>query len=384
MRKTAIGFVLAIVLTAPASALSAVEGQFGSIGKVMSAADKAQKIADMNISDKDEQAIGQSVSRNVVAEFGIYQDPALAKYVTLVGTLLAQASERPTLPWTFIVLDTDGVNAYAAPGGYIHITRGALALIRSEAELAGVLGHEIAHVTEKHSIRSIQRSKGLSLASDEVGAQGGLVGSAIGKLAEVGTDILLFNKFDRGQEMESDKEGLILVNKVGYSPAGLTNFLTHLTERNKDRKEPNGLFATHPQLKERIAENAKTVKKEKLTATAMGETRYASSVKVQAAPMAAIAMVPRGVRGAAEGTTAKNEAKKEEPKEEPKKKGGFGLGGISNALSGGKQAESTQASASAGGRMIGPDTNAPGGTNRNPVKVTITPAELAAFKSGIV
>jgi predicted Zn-dependent protease len=93
MRKTAIGFVLAIVLTAPASALSAVEGQFGSIGKVMSAADKAQKIADMNISDKDEQAIGQSVSRNVVAEFGIYQDPALAKYVTLVGTLLASSTQ---------------------------------------------------------------------------------------------------------------------------------------------------------------------------------------------------------------------------------------------------------------------------------------------------
>jgi predicted Zn-dependent protease len=378
MRKTAIGFVLATALASPA--LGGVDGQFGQIGRIKSAADKVQKIADMNISDKDEQAIGQAVSQNVVAEFGIYQDPALAKYVTLVGTLLAQASERPTLPWTFIVLDTDGVNAYAAPGGYIHITRGALALIRSEAELAGVLAHEIAHVTEKHSIKSIQRSKGLSLASDEVGAQGGLVGSAIGKLAEVGTDILLFNKFDRGQEMESDKEGLILANKVGYSPAGLTNFLTHLTERNKDRKEPNGLFATHPQLKERLAENAKTVKKEKLTATAMGETRYAASVKVQAAPMAAIAMVPRGVRGAAEGTTAKNEEKKEETK----KKGGFGLGGISNALSGGKQAESTQASASAGGRMIGPDTNAPGGTNRNPVKVTITPAELAAFKSGIV
>jgi predicted Zn-dependent protease len=374
MKSIAVVFALAIAVAAPAQA------QFGQIGRIKSAADKVQKIADMNISDKDEQAIGQAVSRNVVVEFGIYQDAALAKYVTLVGTLLAQASERPNLPWTFIVLDTDGVNAYAAPGGYIHITRGALALIRSEAELAGVLGHEIAHVTEKHSIRSIQRSKGLSLASDEVGAQGGLVASAIGKLAEVGTDILLFNKFDRGQEMESDKEGLILANKVGYSPAGLTNFLNHLAERNSGRKEPNGLFATHPQLKERVEENGKTVKKEKLTATAMGDARYAASVKVQAAPMASIAMVPRGVRGAAEGTEAKKE---DEKKEEPKKKGGFGLGGISSALSGGRQAESTQASASAGGRMVGPDTNAPGGTNRNPVKVTITPAEIAEFRKGI-
>jgi predicted Zn-dependent protease len=377
MRKTVTGFVLAIALAIPA--LGEAEGQFGAIGKIKSAADKAVKIADMNISDKDEQAIGQAVSLNVVAEFGIYQDAAVAKYVTLVGTVLAQASKRPTLSWTFIVLDTDGVNAYAAPGGYIHITRGALAMMRSEAELAGVLGHEIAHVTEKHSIRSIQRSKGLSLAADEVGSQGGLMQSAVSKLAEKGTEILLFNEFDRGQEMESDEEGLILANKVGYSPDGLTNFLNHLAERNKDRKEKNGLFATHPQLKDRLAENTKTVKKEKLTATAVVEARYASSVKVQAAPMASIAMVPRGVRGAAEGTEAKNEEKKEEPK----KKGGFGLGGISSALSGGKQAESTQASASAGGRMVGPDTNAPGGTNRNPVKFTITPAEIAEFKKGI-
>ncbi len=382
MTKTACCVALAVALAAPAyaRALSEVEGQFGAIGKIKSAADKAMKIADMNISDKDEQAIGAAVSRNVIAELGVYADPAVTKYVTLVGTILAQASTRPNLTWHFIVLDTDGVNAYAAPGGYIHITRGALALIKSEAELAGVLGHEIAHVTEKHSIRSIQRSKGLSIASDEFSSQGGLLTSAISKLAEKGTEILLFNEFDRGQEMESDEVGLQLASKVGYSPAGLTTFLNHLAERNKDRKEKNGLFATHPQLKERIEENGKTAREKKLTGGALVEARYASSVKVQAAPMAAIAMVPRGVRGAAESTEAKKE---DEKKEEPKKKG-FGLGGLGSALTKGQQAESTQASASAGGRMVGPDTNAPGGTNRTPVRVTLTPAEIAEFKKGIV
>lgn len=379
MKKTMLCFAVAIAMAAPAYA------QFGAIGKIRDTANKAMKIADMHISDKDEHAIGEAVSRNVIAELGVYQDAAVTKYVTLVGTLLAQASERPTLEWKFIVLDTDGVNAYAAPGGFIHITRGALALIKSEAELAGVLAHEIVHVTAKHSIKSIQRSKGLSIASDEVGAQGGLLTSAVTKLAEKGTEILLFNEFDRGQEMESDEVGLQLANKVGYSPAGLTTFLTHLAERNKDRKEKNGLFATHPQLKERIEENGKTATKEKLTATAMVEARYASTIKVEASPMAAIAMVPRGVRGAASGdsTEASNkEENKDEKKEEPKKKG-FGLGGLGSALTQGKQAESTQASASAGGRMVGPDTNAPGGTNRNPVPVTITPAELAEFKKGI-
>lgn len=375
MKKTMLCFAVAVAMAAPAYA------QFGAIGKIRDTANKAMKIADMHISDKDEHAIGEAVSRNVIAELGVYQDAAVTKYVTLVGTLLAQASERPTLEWKFIILDTDGVNAYAAPGGFIHITRGALALIKSEAELAGVLAHEIVHVTARHSIKSIQRSKGLSIATDEVGAQGGLLTSAVAKLAEKGTEILLFNEFDRGQEMDSDKVGLQLANKVGYSPDGLTTFLTHIADRNKDRKEKNGLFATHPQLKERIEENGKTAREKKLTAAALVEARYASTIKVEASPMAAITMVPRGVRGAAaaDSTEASN---KEEKKEEPKKKG-FGLGGLGSSLTKGQQAESTQASASAGGRMVGPDTNAPGGTNRNPVRVTITPAELAEFKKGI-
>ena len=87
------------------------------------------------------------------ARYGVVQDAAVHRYVTLVGTLLAKTSTRPNLPFKFIVLDTDGVNAFAAPGGFIHITRGALALMASEAELAGVLAHEIIHVTEKHTIQ---------------------------------------------------------------------------------------------------------------------------------------------------------------------------------------------------------------------------------------
>lgn len=376
MKKTMLCFAAAIAMAAPASA------QFGALGKIRDTANKAMKVADMHISDKDERAIGDAVSLNLVNYLGAHPDAKLAKYVTLVGTALAKESSRPDLDWRFIVLDTDGVNAYAAPGGIVHITRGALALIGSEAELAGVLGHEIGHITSKHSIHSIQRSKGLSLASDEVGAQGGFVAGAIGKLAQVGTEILLFNEFNRDQELESDKIGLQLANKVGYSPAGLTTFLNRLAERNKGRKEKNGLFATHPQLKERLEKNDKTAKESKLTATAMVEPRYASSVNVTAKEMAAIVMVPYGARGAAAEPAATEASNKEEKKEEPKKKG-FGLGGLGSALTKGQQAESTQASASAGGRMMGPDNNAAGGSNRNPVRVTVTPAELAEFKKGI-
>jgi predicted Zn-dependent protease len=375
MKKTALAFALVfgVGLASPAFA------QLGALSKIKRGADAARKVSDLNISDKDERAIGDEVSRQIIAELGVYQDEALTKYVSLIGMLLAQQSEKPNLNWQFIILDTDGVNAYAAPGGIIHITRGALAMIKSESELAGVLGHEITHITERHAITSIKRSRGLELASDELGDGGSLLASAVGKLAEVGTKVLLFNEFDRGQEMESDKTGLLLAHKAGYSPAGMNTFLTSLSGRNKGREEPNGLFATHPQLKERIDENVKTAREKKLTSTAVGDARYASSVKVQASDMAAIVVVPRGARGAAAEPTAKNEDKKEEPK----RRGLGGLGGLGSALTKGKQAESTQASASAGGRMVGPDTNSVGGTNKNPVRVTITPAEIAEFKKGI-
>src|SRR6185369_3003748 len=118
------------------------------------------------------------------------------KYVALVGTVLAKKSTRPKLPWQFIVLDTDGVNAFAAPGGYIHITRGALALMKSEAELAGVLGHEISHITRKHTVNVMQKDKGISLAASKTGAD---KNSYYKLFADKGFE-LVFAGFGRGEE----------------------------------------------------------------------------------------------------------------------------------------------------------------------------------------
>src|SRR5204862_7690080 len=117
--------------------------------------------------DEDEQKIGAGVSEKIRDRYGVVQDPAIHKYVTLVGLTLAQHSARPNLPWKFIVLDTDGVNALAAPGGFIHITRGALSLMANAAELGGVLAHEVIHVTEKHTIRAIPKGKLVQVGADE-------------------------------------------------------------------------------------------------------------------------------------------------------------------------------------------------------------------------
>src|SRR5215204_1760984 len=100
------------------------------------------------MTDAEEQELGKQVSDRIRTRYGVVQDAEVHKYVGLVGLALAQGSTRPALPWTFIVLDTDGVNAFAAPGGDVHITKGALALIKNEAELAGVLSYELMQVTE--------------------------------------------------------------------------------------------------------------------------------------------------------------------------------------------------------------------------------------------
>jgi beta-barrel assembly-enhancing protease len=370
---------LAVVLSAgPAFA------QFGAIDRFARKAQQVKELADIKISDKDERAIGEQVSTMLVERFGIYQDPAVTKYVTLVGTVLAKASSRPNLDWRFIVLDTDGVNAYAAPGGIVHITRGALGLIKSEAELAGVLGHEITHVTEKHTVNSIQRGKVIKVSSEQVSERGGLAGTVVGQIAQRSYDMVFENKYGRDDENESDKVGITVANKVGYAPTGMIEFLNHLAARNTDQKEPSGLFASHPQVKERIDRMNKTIKDGGLTATATVQARYATHISFDAKPVVEIAAAIEGAAGAVGGGSAapaKEEAKKEEEKKDPPKKKGFGFGKIASSLATGKQEPNQQASA--GSRMAGPDTHALGGTNKTPVVVTIAAAELEEFKKGI-
>jgi hypothetical protein len=179
-----------------------------------------------------------------------------------------------------------------------------------------------------------------------------------------------------------------LANKAGYNPAGLTSFLQKLMDRNKDYKgsKPNGLFATHPDTRDRISKVTKQIKTEKLTSTAMGEPRYATNVKFEAKPVTAVAIstsTAKGVTGASSTAAAK-----EEPKKEEKKSGSGGgmFGGLTNKLSSGKQKESTQASASAGGRAVDPtrpDRYAAGGGNPNKLAVSVSAAELENFRKGI-
>jgi beta-barrel assembly-enhancing protease len=357
-------------------------GQFGKLGELAS---KAGKITELTLSDQEERELGERVSAQVRTEFGVLQDAAVTKYVSLLGNVLAKASSRPALKWEFIVLDTDGVNAFAAPGGLVHITRGALGLIKSEAELAGVLAHEVAHITRKHTVNAIQKNKAIKMTTEEVGGKGSAYYS---KLANAAYDNIVERGFDRGDEDDADQEGLRLANKAGYNPAALGSFLGKLMDRNKglSGSKPNGLFSTHPDTQARVERQKRQVTAEKLTGHAMGQARYAANVKYDAKPTSAIALSSsdaKGVTGGGSGTASKSEP--QPPKKEEKKSGGM-FGGLGSALSGGKQKEGTQASASAGGRALDPnrpDRYAAGGANPSKVTVTVTAAEIETFRKGI-
>jgi predicted Zn-dependent protease len=373
--------IVAVALSAPSPA----EAQLGSLIK---GAQTVKKVSDIKVTEAEELQIGKQVSDKMVEAFGVFQDAGVNKYVTLVGAVLAQASPRPQLPWQFVILDTEGVNAFAAPGGYVHITKGLLGMLKTEAELAGVLSHEIIHVTEKHTVNAIQKSEGVKATTEEVGGAG-LAQSLVARIAQRAYSDILNNRFSRDDEVEADDKGVQLANKLGYAPSGLVSALNKLADRNKDAKEPNGLFASHPLMKERIANIEKTIKEKKLTATATVQSRYAKNITFEAKPTSAIATVAEGSRGLAGSGGDKKPAddkkaadsKDAKKEEEPKKSGGM----LSKFKpSSGSQAQQSQTVASAGARGVVPDRDAVGGSNKNRVTVKIGPSDIAEFQKGIV
>jgi predicted Zn-dependent protease len=367
-------FVLSALFFASAAVPASAQ-----IGGILRGANKAidtkNKIDDMKFSEKEERQIGEQVSGMLRAKYGVYQDKEVTKYVTLIGTTIAQASEKPNLEWNFIVLDTDGVNAFAVPGGIVHVTRGLLGLLKNESELAGVLGHEVTHITKRHSIAALQQSKGISMGTDLAGS-GGTRDYFLAKISEKMYHFFLDNDFKRSDEDESDDIGLRLANKVGYAPAGLAEALKKIQARNSDRAEKNGLFASHPSIKDRISNAEKLIAKEKLTATATGQARYAKTITFSAKPVTDVAMNVDGASGLASGDKKKADDKKAEPQQTQ----GSAQASVS---SGNKQAQSSQQVASAGVRGGVPDRDAKGGSNASIVSVKVSAAELETFKKGI-
>ena len=214
---------------------------------------------------EEEQTIGQAIALQVVARYGgVYDQPDLTRYVNLVGRAVALTCDRADIEYRFAVLNHDSINAFAAPAGYIFVTRGLLKTIRNEAELAAVLGHEIGHVTQKHILDVIQRSKqiagvaeaGLAYANQNPDAFKNVIDGAVKKLLDEG--------LDQSKELESDRLGVIFASRVGYDPTAYETFLDRLRAIKGDDQ---AFFKTHPNFSNRISAVHSTIREQGLKAT---------------------------------------------------------------------------------------------------------------------
>ncbi len=214
------------------------------------------------MSEAEEISLGRRYNQDILKEQPAYPDPALAEYVDRVGQTLARASHRPGLSYHFTVVDSPDVNAFALPGGYIYITRGLLAYLNSEAELAAVLGHELGHVTARHSVRQYSAAAATGVLGSVLSAAVGIQGSRdlfnmLGKA--------LLSGYGREHELEADRLGAEYLARTGYDPDAMLKVIgilknQELFERRRAREEGrrpriyHGVFASHPDNDRRLQE----------------------------------------------------------------------------------------------------------------------------------
>ncbi len=242
--KLVTSFILAISLTLQACAINPVSG----------------KRDFAIVSEPDEIKQGRQYHKSIISRYGVYDDPQLQQYVSRIGQDLAAKSHRSHLDFKFTVLDSPEINAFALPGGYIYITRGIMAYLNSEAELAGVLGHEIGHVTARHSVRQQSGQAASSILSILITAATGE--QALGDLSQqLGTGLV--RGYGREHELEADKLGAEYLHSSGYNPETMLEVIGVLKDQEvyekalakKEGREAqtyHGVFSTHPRNDDRL------------------------------------------------------------------------------------------------------------------------------------
>ncbi len=203
-------------------------------------------------SPEEESRIGKQISGNLLGAVPLVRDDALQRYVNLVGNWVAQQSGRQEIDWHFGVLDTEDINAFAAPGGYVFLTKGLYRRLNNEAELAGVLGHEIAHVTKKHHLKVLKKSSLIGAlgqaASSKAQDSDQIVQNLIGNGAEI-----MARGLDKNAEFEADRIGIVLAARAGYDPWGLPTVLQDMAGLPARDDRTSLLYKTHPHPADRLA-----------------------------------------------------------------------------------------------------------------------------------
>ena len=217
--------------------------------------DTVKKVSEATteIDEPREIEIGEGVASNLLGAAPLVANANLQKYVNLIGRWLASQTERPDLPWNFGVLDSANVNAFATPGGSVFITRGLLQKMHSEAELAGVLAHEISHVLRKHHLKAIQKNAGAGLMGDMVGeaTKNNSNRESLGKIVNFGTEMYA-RGLDKSDEFEADRMGVVIAARAGYDPYGLPAVLQTLQGAKPQDSDVALMFKTHPSPSDRL------------------------------------------------------------------------------------------------------------------------------------
>ena len=202
-------------------------------------------------SKEEEIQLGREITGNLLGAAPLVNDVALQNYVNKVGRWVANQSERSDLPWHFGVIESEDINAFAAPGGYVIITKGLYRKLENEAQLAGVLAHEIAHVVRNHHLKILQKSQLLDLGADLLGKQLGKDNEVIKKVIGSGAEICA-RSLDKSAEFESDRMGVVLSARAGYDPYGLPEVLQTIGQTGKNESSVALLFKTHPHPDDRL------------------------------------------------------------------------------------------------------------------------------------
>lgn len=226
---------------------------FAKVGKGVSALRKGVE----DISESEEYYIGRAVSAQILARYKPWNDPKANLYAQKVLQAVAMASDRPSTykGWHVQLLDSDEINAFAAPGGFIFVTKGMVRLADDEDELAAVLAHEVAHVTRRHGLKAIQSSRltsAFALLGSEVARNNEHLQQLTSVFEGAVDDVvkkLVVNGYSRDKEHEADREAVGYARGAGYDAAGLPSFLKRLGAADKG----GGLFKTHPKAEKRVS-----------------------------------------------------------------------------------------------------------------------------------
>lgn len=242
MKTPALLFTLLLALGAAAPARAQFNLDLNRIINTVKNAGQALK----EIDEPEEIRIGRDMAARLLGAAPLVPDPELQRYVNNVGRWLASQTERPDLPWHFGVMDAPQLNAFAVPGGTIFVTRGLVARMKNESELAGVLAHEIAHVLRKHHLKAIQKGAQTALAGEALStALKSGDSAAREKLISFGTEMYT-RGLDKDDELEADRLGVVIAARAGYDAYGLPSVLQTLQSMNAEDSSLALMFKTHP------------------------------------------------------------------------------------------------------------------------------------------